>query len=252
MNSKLSILTPCSPTSLCYINEAEASVEELRAKASFPVEWVVCLDDATMPPPHLSCEVSTATPEKWGVAAARNQALVNCTGEYIVPLDADDILKPDGVIKIVDFLATNDKYGWASGNRLYVDETKTPHWMATNSEWKIGSLGDSWTSPFPFHPNCLVVRTNIALTVGGWPALPTNEDLAFVLALNQTSAGFSLTEVLLLYRRHNRQTISSPIYLENKELAFNYIQRIENTRRMNKGKKKIKSPIIHRLKEQTK
>lgn len=39
-----------------------------------------------------------------GLASARNTALMNATGDYFLPLDADDILMPNCVQRIVDYI----------------------------------------------------------------------------------------------------------------------------------------------------
>lgn len=184
------------------------------------------------------------TPERWGVAGARNQALVNCSGNYVFPLDADDLLAQDGVIAAVKFIESHEKHGWVSGNRLYLNRKKTPHWVDSCKRWDIESVSKAWTVPFPFHPNCLIIKTGTALSVGGWPALPANEDLALLFAVNRVSSGVSLNYVLTYYREHPNQTIKSSLYLENKKMAFCYMERVENAWRDAKSLQSIKAPKV--------
>ena len=246
MNPKLSILTPCSRASVEYLSDAGASVEELRSKADYSVEWVICLDGKPEGQDSLPClpdHILVETPEKWGVAAARNQTLVNASGDFVFPLDADDVLVPDGLIKAIKCLEENPGYHWVSGNCLYLNNgLKTPHWIDTPEEWAIGSLGEAWTVLFPFHPNCTVVNREIAQLVGGYPALPTKEDLAFLFRLGRVSKGISLVEVILKYREHEAQITNQPQYFENKALAFDYIVEVENVWRANNDLPAISAP----------
>lgn len=53
---------------------------------------------------------------------------------------------------------------------------------------------------FPFHPNTIAFQTQLGLACGGWPALPTNEDLAFVLALSEATDGLTVDHVVTRYR----------------------------------------------------
>lgn len=50
-------------------------------------------------------------PENKGVVAARNFAIQACTGEYILPLDADDTIEPTYVEKAVKVLDENKNIG---------------------------------------------------------------------------------------------------------------------------------------------
>jgi hypothetical protein len=77
---------------------------------------------------------------------------------------------------------------------------------------------------------------------GGWPALPVNEDLAFILAVSEDSPGLSVEHVLTRYRSWEGQTVSSPAYTEAKRVAFATIAALHNARRARASRAPIAPP----------
>lgn len=240
---ELSVITPVAPASLQFLEEAAKSVESLRSEIL--MEWVICIDGSTeLTLPNICPAKIIKCPSRWGVAGARNIGLSHAKGKYILPLDADDMLVPEGVMNLISILKASKSHGWIAGNRIYFDSTLTPHWISEDNEYAISELSEHWTSPFPFHPNCLIFERSLGLRVGGWPALLTNEDLGFVLALNRISPGLVSTNIILRYRSWDGQTIKNEHYNINKYYAFNIIQSIENQWRKSMNLKQINSPII--------
>lgn len=238
----LSIITPVSPNSIEYFDDAAASVQDLRSAATFPVEWILCVDGYSSQV-FVGPDSIVYNPEPWGVAAARNVALSQASGDVILPLDADDLLIPSGVIEMMKELSSAD-HGWVAGNRRYIDGSRTPHWICDRQQWSPGHLAQHWMTPFVFHPNCIVVHRDLALGVGGWPALRTNEDLAFVFALARISSGCAIPDIMLGYRSWPGQMTRSPNYLLNKQNAFAYIETVENAWRRAKALPTIQSPEV--------
>lgn len=245
---KLSVLTPASPNALQFIEETAKSVEDLRSKIQ--LEWILCIDgEIESEFPDIHPDLVICNPQSWGVAGARNLALSRASGDYIFPLDADDQLVSDGIIDILNFLIESEKFNWASGNRTYLDGSRTPHWITESYEWEVGTLASEWISPFPFHPNCIIFNRKLGLYVGGWPALFTNEDLGFVFALNRVASGVMKTDIVLRYRSWQGQTINSPLYSINKSHAFEILQSIENAWRAMNNLPEIHPPFISILEE---
>lgn len=62
-----------------------------------------------------------------GVAAARNTAIQHATGEFIAPIDADDIWYPDNIRKQVEcFLQAGSEVGLVYSWSIDIDETDEP------------------------------------------------------------------------------------------------------------------------------
>ena len=237
----LSVVTAADPNRLNYLAATQESVDALKKFVEFPVEWVLTLDGPTLQHvdgPDVVVEAAGAG----GVAAARNLALSVASGDVIFPLDADDLAEPSGISRLMALLDEREDLGWVSGNRLFVDGSRTPHWVEVEREWKPGEIGASWTSPFYFHPNCLLVRRTLALRAGGWPALRTNEDLALLFAVARLGNGCSTSEILLRYRKWSGQVTSDNSYPVDKALAFKFIEQVENQWRETLALPHIKNP----------
>ncbi|MCQ3814605.1 MAG: glycosyltransferase [Acidimicrobiia bacterium] len=241
----LSIISAMSPDLTAYFDEVADSVNELRREAQFTVDWVLCVDGLSSQT-FVGPDRIIHNPEPCGVAVARNIALSRAVGDAILPLDADDLLVVPGIIRMMEELSTS-AYKWIAANRISVDGGRTPHWIEQRQTWHAGELSPNWTTPFVFHPNCVMTHRSLALAVGGWPALRTNEDLAFVFALSRISAGCAIANVMLKYRSWSGQITKSPTYFANKRNAFHYIEVVENQWRKANSYPTIKSPIIEQI-----
>jgi len=106
MRPKISIIIP-SYNQHEYVKEAIVSALNQTEKAH---EIIVVNDGST----DSSLAVVRKFPVKIidqvnkGLASARNTAIMNSTGDYILPLDADDIFLPDIVEKISDKIMETD------------------------------------------------------------------------------------------------------------------------------------------------
>ncbi|HEY6234336.1 MAG TPA: glycosyltransferase family A protein [Candidatus Elarobacter sp.] len=228
-----------------YLTETAAAVSRCRvaaARAGWGLEWVVVVDGPGAVP-AVACDQLTRLPERVGIASARNVALANAAGGWIAPLDGDDVFDEAGFTALLAVLDRNRELSWLSGNRLLMDGRRTAHWNAKSTPWPAGTLADSWSSPFPFHPNCLLVRTDLALRVGGWPAVPVNEDMAFALLVAEEAAGASDVPVLTHYRVWDRQETARRTYPALRVLSFPVIAGLLNERRRTRGRPSVDAPL---------
>lgn len=208
------------------------------------LEWILVVDG----PGNLSNEIVTELtpdvclqlPTRSGIATARSSALAAARGDYIFPLDADDLISPVGIESAIEVLDTT-KIDWVALNRVLLDGNKTPHWHGYHN-WTPGELSEAWSAPFPFHPNTVVVRRELALAVSGWPALRVNEDLLFVLLLSEIAAGKSISEVATHYRVWPGQEIAKNNYVRDKANSFSYIELVINAWRARLGRQPINAP----------
>ncbi len=245
---RISALTPVGPGRDRWMGETAASVLACRAAVggtAVDVEWVVCLDGAPLPD-HLPVEpdrlVTLAATR--GLPSARNAALAAATGDWVVPLDSDDLLDPDGFAAVARALQQADAgTGWVGCNRLLVAGDRTPYWVEAERAYPVGSLAEAWTSPFPFHPNSAVVRRDLVLSIGGWPAT-VNEDIGALLLLNEEAAGTTHPAVLTRYRVWEGQITAAPAYHPDKVTAFATMEAMVNARRRRAGRPPVTCPDV--------
>lgn len=95
----VSLLTPLDPRRDEWLADLGTDVDALRTRSSAPIEWIVCVDGprAAQLPDNISSSVCLPLPG--GPAAARTGALAESTGEWVLPIDADDRLDVAGTAK---------------------------------------------------------------------------------------------------------------------------------------------------------
>ena len=149
--------------------DSVASARRAAGRVGVELEWVVCADGAVAVEPGPDLVVSWRASR--GVSAARNAALAAASGEWAVPLDADDELDGDGFAELLGRLVgAPASLGWVGANRVLLDGARTPHWFDAARGFAAGELAPRWSSPFTFHPNSWLVRRHLLLEIGGWPA----------------------------------------------------------------------------------
>lgn len=214
----LSILTPVLPGRDRYLPETARCIAAEREAISWDLEWVVIIDgpgDVTLPD---DVDQVITLPLHSGIAAARNVGLARARGDWIYPLDADDLLHPGGLSEVLGKIGRRCR--WVATNRLDTAGERTPHWHDLPHEWPQGALPDYWHTPFIFHPGSLLVQRAAALGIGGWPALPSNEGVAFALGLGAKFAGRFRPEVVTLERHWEGQANRDSVYAQAKEISF--------------------------------
>jgi len=250
---RVSALTPVGPGRDRWLAETAESVVACRSAAQgegVELEWVVCYDGAApredLPIPADRLVTLAATR---GLPTARNAALAAATGDWVIPLDSDDLLDPDDFAGIVRTLRDADPgTGWIGCNRLLVDGGATPYWVDREGHYPPGSLAEAWTSPFPFHPNSAFIRRHLILSIGGWPAM-VNEDIGALLLLGEESAGGVHPGVVTRYRVWDGQITASPAYHPDKVVAFSTIEAMVNARRRRIGRTAIVQPDVSQARD---
>lgn len=92
----MTVVTACLPSAADHLEAAADSVR--RARESLDIQWILVFDgpaESEVPDgPDLVMEMT----RRRGVSVARNFALPNAQGEFLVNLDADDELDADGLL----------------------------------------------------------------------------------------------------------------------------------------------------------
>jgi len=159
-----------------------------------------------------------------------------------MPLDADDELHGDGLAQILGTISAGDAAGWIATNRVFIGGEKTAHWFSTRRSWAVGELAQAWSAPFVFHPNSVLARRDLSLSCGGWPGLPVNEDLGWVLRMSEEAPGRAEPHATLSYGVWAGQEVSRDHYSDDKRLAFAAIEQMLNAERKRSGRAPIRMP----------
>jgi hypothetical protein len=167
----VTIIIPCAPYHAANVEQAIAAARS----QSLPCDVVVIEDT-----------------DGRGAGWARNQAISVCNTPFILPLDADDTLRPDTVERMLSV--------YQRGKYVYADD------------WQGDSLHQTPDANVyidgTWHTVSCLVPTVYAKQVGGFDeTLPALEDLAFYLSLQAIGVcGVRCPHPLLNYSEHGRRS----------------------------------------------
>lgn len=204
MSKKVSIIMPCYNQGK-YVREAIESVLHQTYKN---IE-IVCVNDASLDNSNdiIQNILSELNPDNFiyinhkenkGVITTRNEAIELATGEYILPLDADDTIEPTYVEKAVNILDENPDVGivycWV--NNFWKDsKSQISKWedFDISKELFLNSI-----------VNTSMYRKSDFLLVGGYKSYMNKGWEDWDLWLSIIEKGFKahlIKEVLFNYRR---------------------------------------------------
>ena len=235
----LAIITAIAPGRDAHLAETAESVRELRAH--LPIQWILVWDGE--PTSQVDgTDVIVYGRHGSGIACTRNLALPHVAAPLVTSLDADDLIVVEGARAARDRLVADPSLGWVGLSRTFLDGSPTKHALARQRIFAPGELAESWSSPFLFHPNSVVMRSELLCGQGGWPAVASNEDLGLVLRMSEEAAGVLIPDVLTRYRVWDRQEVARSSYVEVKQLAFAYLETTLNARRHASGRPDVNAP----------
>lgn len=130
-----------------------------------------------------------------GVATARNAGIIRSSGEYILPLDADDLLDPQYVAETMSVCADGNYAGACTAMRIFGNTNSI-----VNPSSDIPTLLARGTVS-----NTFVYKREVFDSVDGYrEGLPYDEDRQFWLDALQKGWKFKhLKQPLYFYRQHN-------------------------------------------------
>jgi hypothetical protein len=206
----VSVITPFTRRDRHLLLDAHASI----ASTTMTFEWLVQEDGTTpqgLPTPlHTDDRVRyEANGMHLGAAGTRNLALGRAAGRFVVLLDADDLLGPDALHHLVS--AADHGASWVFGQSARWDPDDATA-VTYRSVLPAGgyAAGDVPAAArrlghIPLFSIPGLYRSDLLRRVGGWPALPRDEDVAVQLAATSAAPGMILDEVCYIARRHDGQ-----------------------------------------------
>ncbi len=221
-NVAVSVVIPCYNQGE-FILEAIASVESCQEKV---YEILIINDGSTSPGTH---KVLTYLQEKGyhvieqsnqGLAAARNTGIKKARGRYILPLDADNRIKPAYITEAVTILDENPEVGVVYGDaELFGEKTG----IVEVPEFDINRLVAG-----NYIDACAVFRRTVWQESGGYDSnIPQKlgyEDWDFWLGVAEKGWQFyHISTVLYEYRFRSKSMVSACNIPENRRELFRYI-----------------------------
>ncbi|MBO9998231.1 MAG: glycosyltransferase [Cyanobacteria bacterium SID2] len=159
-------------------------------------------------------------PPNRGLAAARNTGIQHARGRYILPLDADNRIRPEYIQKGIEILDRNPQIGVVYGDVEFFGNRRRIH-RVPPFHLDILLQGN-------FIDACAVFRKRVWEECGGYdteiPEKLGYEDWDFWLSVAETDWEFyHVPEVLFEYRVRSDSMVNACNIPENREKLFHYI-----------------------------
>ena len=221
-NVRLSVVIPCFNHGE-FIIEAISSVEECSEKV---YEIIIVNDGSTDP---YTCEVIEELKKKGyfvieqknsGLSAARNNGIELTRGEYILPLDSDNRIRPNYILKGIEILDKFPKVGVVYGNAEYFGK-KSGLWEVPEFDLRRLVFGN-------YIDACAVFRKSVWEDCGHYdtkmPRQLGYEDWNFWLsAAGKGYEFYHVPEVLFDYRVREGSMATFCTIPENQRLLNHYV-----------------------------
>lgn len=201
---KISIVIPCFKQAQYLEDAIESALNQ-----TIPCEIIVVNDGS----PDNTSEIAKKYPviliekENGGLASARNAGIAVATGDYILTLDADDIIAQDFIEKTVgiDDIVGTQQQEFGDSHILWMNNNSNPTFEDFKKSNQI---------------NCSsLFKKEIWEKVGGYcEKMPYQGYEDWFFWLNATKAGYKVTiiqEPLFFYRKHGISMISNTVKYHN-------------------------------------
>jgi len=209
-----------------YFRETAASVAALELPDGWEAEWIVQEDGDR---PHLGGVLRRfpfakhePNGRQYGTAITRNLALARASGVLVQALDADDLLLPGALTTVIPRF-TEHRIHWAIGQaddlmpdgerRAYPSRIPFGLMKAGQVNAWAAEAGGNWE----IHCAAIMVRTASLRALGGWTAIPGDDELATFAALSEVTDGWYDSALTWLYRHHPGQLHRTPGAQERSE-----------------------------------
>lgn len=205
----ISVITAVIDGKHQYLRDTYQSLCAQEMPPGWSWQWVVQEDGQTGRPlaelPPSDPRISVGMARHGRAATARTLALARAEGMLMRTLDADDLLPPGALARDITTLMSHPEVGWCvsaaldllpdgslrPGPRDPAPGLLPPGVLAEGE--RVGLL--------PVVGTTLCTYTSLVRALGGWQALPADEDVALLLAVEAVADGWMIAEPGLLYRR---------------------------------------------------
>lgn len=158
-----------------------------------------------------------------GLPSARNFGIASCLGEFIVALDADDILHPEFLARLLPVLQSNESIGIVSCYRYFFMNNKENiiHQYSANGANYWDLMFENKLMPASMY------RKSCWEAVGGYDETMTKgfEDWEFWLNVTKRGWQFTFVEEFLFYYRKAKQSMLTDTISNHAESNMEYIFR---------------------------
>jgi glycosyltransferase involved in cell wall biosynthesis len=218
---KVSVIIPCYNHAR-YLPDAVGSV---LAQTYGDFEIIIVNDGSTDDTKEVAMRLMAEHPERKirlieqknsGLPTARNNGILAADGEYIIPLDADDMLKPGYMERTAAALESHPEaglaYTWSETTGMQSGVMKHGEFTFTNLIVRDGP------------PCTALIRKSAWEKVGGYSPLMSKggEDWEFGCSLFEAGyTGVVVPEVLFDYRKHGRSMIDEMVSMHALPMSRN-------------------------------
>jgi Glycosyl transferase family 2 len=142
-----------------------------------------------------------------GIVAARNHLLARANGQYIAPMDADDVALPNRLDVLSAHLAAHPDVAVVGGLMRFIDGAGAPIGDDRPSDPDALDVTELLDSGNPFANSNVMMRVDAVRAVGGYRATcPLAEEYDLYLRLAEAYRIHVIGRPVLLYRIHPGQT----------------------------------------------
>ncbi len=219
----LSVIIPCYNQGE-YLLDAIASVEDC---FDAHLELIIINDGSTEP---FTLEVLDYLQNQGypiihqlnqGLAIARNVGIESSQGKYILPLDADNKIRRDYIIKSIDILDQFPRVGVVYGDVEFMGDR--------TGIWQVPDFDPTRLLQGNYIDACAIFRKTLWQDCGGYdPNIPDKlgfEDWDLWLsALEKGWEFYHIPEVLFDYRVRSNSMVTRCLIPENKEKLIRYLK----------------------------
>jgi len=217
-----SVIIPCYNSGE-FLPEAIASV----VNSGFPEVELIIVNDGSTDPYTLevlsnldSNQIKLLSQENQGPAAARNSGVKEAKGEFLLFLDADNLILPGYIQKASSLLKANSRLGVVYANPIFFGETDSiSRFYPQPYDIKDLLLGN-------YIDMCSIVRRQVFADLGGFDEhrdLIGWEDWEFWLRVAQTNWEFHYLNESLFKYRIRRESLMGQSTAMKKDVMLAYL-----------------------------